>query len=140
MLMMTDPPAPTRPPLPPLAPESCAQLRALAQAMRHGATLRPQAGNTLFGIPFDFALCEQIGSCALGSVYEAVYGTFDLTDHATKMTLLSQRFPVLNLEVYSPIKAEQYIPASLRFQITRLNDEHHWTREQIANWVASLAL
>jgi hypothetical protein len=101
----------------------------LAQAMREGAKLRPQAFYKLF---FDG------GSCALGAALEAVFG------------MDSVRCPLFWNEIDETLRS--CLPQLPRLSacpecgtefgtlrtVTHLNDEHRWTRERIADWVETV--
>lgn len=96
----------------------------LSDAIRAGARLRPQA----FG-----AYRDDGGSCALGAAWEAL--------------CLAEGRPVdpcPNLRPWAaPLEALMHVPCPAcgyrhyENQITHLNDRHRWTREAIADWVAT---
>lgn len=98
----------------------------LADFIRAGSTRGPQC----FGSYFD----EKGGSCALGAVYDGVYhlprkhGKL-VPDH------LERLFRCLD-EVTKRCpheKCAKRLP--LAPLIVHLNDDHRWTREQIADWL-----
>lgn len=96
------------------------KLRTFSQAIRLGASFRPQA----FGIMFD----ADGGSCAIGAAYEAVTGIggFEQNGRAT--------------EIYKEL--EKRFPGSERIghSIVIFNDGTKFTREQIADWVEEQGL
>ena len=99
--------------------------RELADFIRVGSS----RGHQCFGSYFD----EKGGSCALGAVYEGVYhlprahGKL-IPDH------LERLFRCLD-EVTKPcpLGCKKRLP--LASMIVHLNDDHLWTREQIAAWL-----
>jgi hypothetical protein len=104
----------------------------LSDAIREGAKLRPQA----FGAYQD-ALG---GSCALGAAYEA----FALRDNAAYGVACAEPFfrerrnpwgTLLRTLRDTPCPDCGYM--HYEDQITHLNDTHKWTRERIADWVAT---
>lgn len=91
----------------------------LSESIRLGAMLRPQA----FGVT-----ANATGTCALGGALAAigVAGTYnDALDH----------WPVASLKVQHPIHDYEHV---LYGVVRSLNDEHRWTRAQIADWVATI--
>ncbi len=96
----------------------------LSEAIRLGAMFRPQS----FGFFFDAGK-----SCALGAALEAVgvrYGAF------FKAELIIQSYwGWTSIFVQCPVCASR---ESVRTIIARLNNEHRWTREEIADWVATV--
>ncbi|MGD9904799.1 MAG: hypothetical protein AB7U83_15150 [Vicinamibacterales bacterium] len=103
--------------------------QALAEAIRNGADRRPEQA---FGDYFH----GRHASCALGAAYE---GMFRLPAN------MEGRRPTKDLEEYfdcldgtvrrCPGEACRKV-LTLAALIVHLNDEHRWTREQIAAWVA----
>jgi len=105
----------------------------LSEAIREGAKLRPQA----FGFMFnkrDGVWC----SCALGAAREYVFGTGPgtATTSANDVTALAQQCDV-DLSQCCTDPQEQTF-TMLHTIILRLNDEYHWTREQIADWLQTI--
>ena len=98
----------------------------LADFIRAGSQRGPQC----FGSYFD----ERGGSCALGAVYEGVYhlprthGKL-IPEHLERLFRcldeVTKRCPHENCNKRLPL-------APL---IVHLNDDHRWTREQIADWL-----
>lgn len=97
----------------------------LSDAIRLGAMLRPQ----------DYGELTGIGSCVLQAAAEAIgsYPTYGVA---------LERWDWITTEVGAPLccpsgcgtisQSPQWMMAS------HLNDYHHWTRERIADWVASI--
>ncbi len=93
--------------------------------MRLGATFRPQCQDGYF---------KNGASCALGAVAEAIAPNSE----GSPDWMLSNRFPELRdvdsiVHPFSKVKR-----FSLWETIVDLNDEHEWTRERIADWLASI--
>ena len=99
----------------------------LAEFIRAGSQRGPQC----FGSYFD----EKGGSCALGAVYEGVYhlprthGKL-IPDHLERLFRcldeMTKRCPHENCNKRLPLAP----------MIVHLNDDHRWTREQIADWLS----
>ena len=99
----------------------------LAEFIRAGSSRGPQC----FGSYFD----EKGGSCALGAVYEGVYhlprehGKL-VPDH------LERLFRCLDeMTKRCPDHHECKKRLPLASMIVHLNDDHRWSREQIAEWL-----
>jgi hypothetical protein len=99
----------------------------LAEFIRAGSSRGPQC----FGSYFD----EKGGSCALGAVYEGVYhlprehGKL-VPDH------LERLFRCLDeMTKRCPDQHECKKRLPLASMIVHLNDDHRWSREQIAEWL-----
>lgn len=109
----------------------------LSAAIRAGAALRPQATGMFFQYNYG-KLC----SCALGAAYEAVTGKQTMPD-ALKLgggsIYLSQRFPLLNRTLVFGEQPEPVqkpgVSQTVSTVIIDLNDNHQWSREQIADWL-----
>jgi len=96
----------------------------LADAIQAGAQLRPQA----FGAYFS----EDGGSCALGAAYEGAYTLPN--DVRAIRPRLERLFDCLeNVRRRCPVGCRKRLP--LNAIILHLNDDHHWTREQIVDWL-----
>ncbi len=99
----------------------------LSEAIRLGAMLRPQTEHFYF---------QGGKSCALGGALEAtgtLYGDVEWANDDLKM-----RWPwVFTTRALCPdtLQCPVCENASVRNVIARLNNEHRWTREQIADWV-----
>jgi hypothetical protein len=98
----------------------------LADAIATGARRRPRQA---FGEYFS----EDGGSCALGAAYEGAYAL----PHEPLPTLrprLHRIFDCLeNVRRRCPVGCKKRLP--LNAIILHLNDDHHWTREQIVEWL-----
>lgn len=123
----------------------------LADAIRRGAALRPQATNgeyfeeTSFFMPF--------ASCAIGAAIEAhdgPYTTWADTPGYVETGELYETFPCLSEQApvcpdlacgwSSDDSAYLFFDDRDRLSdlINHLNDEHKWARVAIANWLDSL--
>lgn len=96
----------------------------LSEAMRLGAMLKPQGSwsNSIWGAE----------TCALGAAADAI-GLQE--DSFVRMCGLSCAWPVLMLMTTDPVTGRRNTVTGV---IWALNDHHHWTREQIADWVATV--
>ena len=101
----------------------------LAEFIRAGSQRGPQC----FGSYFD----EKGGSCALGAVYEGVYhlprthGKL-IPDHLERLfRCLDEMTNGARMKI-----VRSGLP--LAPMIVHLNDDHLWTREQIADWLSRL--
>jgi hypothetical protein len=97
----------------------------LAEAIAEGARRRPTQA---FGEYFS----TRGGSCALGAAYE---GTYALPQEAGSIRpRLDRLFDCLeNVRRRCPVGCNKRLP--LNAIILHLNDDHHWTREQIVDWL-----
>ena len=96
----------------------------LSEAIRLGAMLKPQ----VFGI-----LRDGIGTCALGAALEAC-GI--VANHLNNLEYVINRWPWTDAKFHNcPGCGYWGYPSAV---ITHLNDAHHWTREQIADWVETI--
>jgi hypothetical protein len=99
----------------------------LAAAIAEGARRRPTQA---FGEYFS----DKGGSCALGAAYEGAYALPD-DAHAVRPRL-DRLFDCLeNVRRRCPVGCNKRLP--LNAIILHLNDDHHWTREQIVDWLKS---
>ena len=96
-------------------------------AVRKGATLRPQAR---------FALLSALnnGTDAIGAAAEAV-GYLRQLLKTEDYGPLQKRWPVLTRRVKHPLRGQIALVQSI---VHNLNDEHQWTREEIAAFVDGL--
>ena len=108
-----------------MANERQSEQRQLAEFIRAGSS----RGHQCFGSYFD----DKGGSCALGAVYDGVYqlprekGKV-IPDH------LERLFRCLDeMTKKCPTGCEKRLP--LASMIVHLNDDHRWSREQIAEWL-----
>lgn len=103
----------------------------LSQAIRLGATFRPQGQGSLYRFN------EELGThvtCALGAAMEAVGldpdpANSNVSDNYMELV---RRFPILARSCLHPIRE---FCAHLDNIIPFLNDRDGWTREQIADWL-----
>lgn len=117
----------------------------LSEAIRIGSSKRPQCRDVFFN-----RIDDEICSCALGAGFEGG----DLIDQ----DMLKRGIVALHMELVSAFEGfELYSvnnsgmlpfpcpsfsckerPAQLPEIIVHLNDEHNWSREQIADWLESI--
>jgi hypothetical protein len=99
----------------------------LAAAILHGAMERPEQS---FGRYFE----GRRASCALGAAYEGMY-RLPREAASIRPHHLARLFECLESSLRScPEGCKKRL--ALGAMILHLNDDHHWTREQIAEWVA----
>ena len=101
------------------------QERELADAMLEGIERRPEQS---FGEYYR----GRRSSCALGAAYE---GAYTLPQEAGSIRpRLDRLFDCLeNVRRRCPVGCNKRLP--LNSIILHLNDDHHWTREQIVEWL-----
>ncbi len=98
----------------------------LAGAIREGAKHRP-------GQAFGDYFKGRSQSCALGAAYEGIYRLPDNAD-GVRPNRLDRFFDCLDGIVRRcPEGCKKRLP--LGALIVHLNDDHHWSREQIAAWI-----
>jgi hypothetical protein len=101
--------------------------RELGRAILAGAKRRPDQA---FG---DYYRGRN-SSCALGAAYEGIYRLPDAAD-GVRPQRLDRFFDCLEGVVRRcPEGCKKKLP--LGALIVHLNDEHHWSRERIAGWIA----
>ena len=103
----------------------------LSEAIRLGAMLRPQTKVGYF---------VNKGSCAIGAAAEAVEASgFDRVGSSWRVVrLVADRWPwLMRIDLRSYV-ACTLTQQSRHDQIAHLNDGHGWTRERIADWVATI--
>ncbi len=99
----------------------------LAEAIRSGSRRRPEQA---FGTYFE----GNARSCALGAAYEGMY-RLPREIGSARPQHLERLFDCLDNTIkHCPEKCRKML--TLGAMIVHLNDDHHWTREQIAAWVA----
>ena len=98
----------------------------LARAILTGAERRPKQS---FGAYFDGAG----GSCALGAAYEGIYLLPRNVGEATPQRMDRFFHCLENVSRRCPAGCRKQIPIGA--MIVHLNDDHLWTREQIADWL-----
>ena len=98
----------------------------LAEAILTGIKRRPtQSFGSYFG--------PNGGSCALGAAYEGVY-LLPNDAHEAMPRRLDRFFDCLeNVSRRCPAGCKKQIPIGA--MIVHLNDDHEWTREQVAGWL-----
>jgi hypothetical protein len=109
----------------------------LYEAILIGAALEPQTHFSYFN--FEEA---SGGSCALGAMLKGS-GLIPVQCDSLPLAVTDilrearQRFPELGLVLTCPCKESACVTytAELEVLIVHLNDEHRWTREQIARWI-----
>ena len=132
----------------PLTDEQKTNIKRLAEAMREGAKLRPQATGVLFR-----TLCledggeRQICSCALGAAWEGSHPAFNpkhwleesvkIDGETIGLSDVERYFGLVSrIECINPAKGWKH---EIVGTIIDLNDQCDWTREQIADWLDTLA-
>lgn len=95
----------------------------LSEAIRLGALLGPQG----FGQYESICGPESVARCALGGAYAAAGLSY--VDHESRL------YKVTQLNSVNPATGD---PSTIGGAIIRLNDEHRWSRERIADWVATV--
>jgi hypothetical protein len=102
------------------------QERELADAMLEGIERRPEQS---FGEYYR----GRKSSCALGAAYEGIY-RIPVDADGIRPRRLDLLFDCLDNEVRRcPACAQKRLPIGAI--IIHLNDHHHWTRQQIAQWL-----
>ncbi len=98
----------------------------LAEAILTGAKRRPvQSFGSYFG--------PNGGSCALGAAYEGVY-LLPNDAHEAVPRRMDRFFDCLeNVSRDCPAGCHKHIPIGA--MIVHLNDDHEWSREQVAAWL-----
>lgn len=109
----------------------------LSEAIRLGAMLKPPSRGGFMGVAY-----RADGSCALKAAGDAL-GFSHSTDVAAPYPQLRDRFRWLDAPRACHIDGCTDDNFDGRFNDTlqivyHLNDHHHWTREQIADWVATV--
>jgi len=103
----------------------------LSEAIRLGSMLRPQAKGGYF---------MNDGSCAIGAAADAIgCQEIDRRGSAWRLIgLLGRHWPwLLRIDLRSCVACTAS-QLSRHDQIAHLNDAHGWTRERIADWVATI--
>jgi hypothetical protein len=95
----------------------------LSSAIRLGAMLKPQAFYDIY---------DGVGTCAIGAACDAM-GQLDWVRELGDAVTL---FPVLRVVAGHPFYDQS--SWSVCTVVANLNDLHRWTREQIAEWVATV--
>jgi hypothetical protein len=108
----------------------------LFEAITEGAKLRPQA----FGMYFTGNTRSDACSCVIGSVYEVTFPDCSLSHDAVvnQFENLAKHYPLLRSEEKHfclECAGDKSFQDNLTNLLIHLNDEHKWTREQIAEFV-----
>jgi hypothetical protein len=97
----------------------------LSEAIRLGAMLHPQCFGTVRILRHDAGTPEfTTHTCALGAAEEAGYSLFAELCGQSLATLAD-----------CPICCDRFQSWTVHGIVVHLNDDHHWTREAIADWV-----
>lgn len=103
--------------------------RKLSELIREGAKLHPQCK----GVYFQISDGKCFGSCAYGAALEAYTGAVIYGEYSLNLDMLEMACGVArDTVVLHPILNQQ---KKMYAVVTALNDEHDWTREQIADWL-----
>jgi hypothetical protein len=103
----------------------------LSEAIRLGAMLKPQTVGSY---------SDETGSCALGAALDAIGAlTEDVEDMESSVMdpWLASLWPVAARRVACPAEG-CYHQQRLDDTVIDLNDDHGWTREEIAAWVETV--
>lgn len=109
----------------------------LSDAILLGSTMRPQIHGRL---------SDGVGTCAMGAAFDGV-GILDviMSYRFEWKDLIESQFPgAYSDRKYScpcegsARRTECSALRSLTWMVVHLNDDHFWTRERIASWVASV--
>jgi hypothetical protein len=108
----------------------------LSEAIEKGAQLRPQA----FGAYFTGSTRTDACSCAIGAAYEATFKDMPLAHDGVvnDFERLAAHYPLLydDNKIYCPECAGAEVKQdNLCNILIHLNDDHRWTREEIAGYV-----
>jgi hypothetical protein len=105
----------------------------LSDAILDGARLRPQD----HGCP---SMGDETKSCAVIAALEAVTGSIESARFTYFSRKIDSLFPVLEVVAESPCKCQTSRGYSNKVSgiIFHLNDDHKWTRKQIAAFVATV--
>jgi hypothetical protein len=111
----------------------------LSEAIRLGSMLKPQAFNEL---------AADGKTCALGAAYEAVGMAIDARwgtqeEIQQRKARIRAEFPLIYQSDLAFVAPCGCLGGTLHFTdvgaaIIHLNDHHRWSREQIADWVATI--
>lgn len=104
----------------------------LSDAIRAGSKVTKQHFGDLFKIRYgDIGYTCALGAAALGAGEGIEPNSYAIT----------QRFPELyNHRDVCPVCNDTLYNQTLFFLISHLNDEHHWKREAIADWLDEMTL
>ena len=105
----------------------------LAEAIRKGAMQRPQAFEVYVGK-------GSSSTCAVGAAFEGITGSIAPTIGDDEI-LEAMAQAGIGVEPRQPCPECGHLtldasgPLGILVTIFHLNDDHHWTREQIADWL-----
>jgi hypothetical protein len=110
----------------------------LSEAIERGARLRPQA----FGAYFTGNTRADACSCVIGAAYEATFAEMSLAHDGVvnDFERLVARYPLLGRDekIFCPECAGADVKReNLCNLLIHLNDDHKWTREEVAGYVRS---
>ena len=122
----------------------------ISECILKGAQARPQVEGALFKKAL--STDSNCGSCALGALWEGYIiskersedWNIPLSNDEQEATYAKIRstFPLLSKYTsdidYEFMKDIEHPSVDLLDTIIRLNDTYHWTREEIASWMASI--
>lgn len=107
-----------------------------SEAMRLGATLHKQAFMSFFNLGCDGETRLRIvATCALGSISAALGATA-----AEQPELYAEAYPWIVQDGDQRLCPAECggVMGRTDGMIVHLNDDHHWTREQIADWLETV--
>ena len=100
----------------------------LSEAIRLGSMLKPQVRDEMFA---------ENGTCALGAAYEAIGLSGNNFHYQVSVPGWMQAL----IELPAPVCPQCLHEREGRILgdvVIHLNDDHYWTREQIADWVETV--
>lgn len=103
----------------------------LSDAIKLGSMLKPQAFEGESHITATCALWAAGDAVGIGAADPKYPSQFDYGR-------LAEMFPMLHQELTCPAGCHDYGPRRIEAVIWHLNDWHRWSREQIADWVATV--
>jgi len=109
----------------------------LSEAMKLGAMVKPKGVDELFTINQR----GELASCAIGAAIDALYGeATESTDADGPAHEIYERFGFLQSIADCPacLWNDDFHGENVFAIVHHLNDDHNWTREQIADWVATI--
>lgn len=102
----------------------------LSEAIREGAKLRPQTHRRYW---------QPNGSCALGAAVEATKGSVAASSVSIREHLNEVWQGLRDTYKYCPVDCCRWQRHEALYDVpaivVHLNDDHDWTREEIADWV-----
>lgn len=118
----------------------------LSEAIRLGSMLKPQGFGALHSFRSRWFRRSEVASCALGAAVDAAGCPTRPISNSTGLPTRGTAIPTVSVEVPSSwafLLATWACSACYKIDridrlITHLNDDHRWTREQVADWVATI--